>query len=161
MISDFVRDEEIWLKKYLESWHVGTENGYADGILQFLTESGVTRHDYSDLESVDCLNTADACSPGPSGLFYRDGGPCQEIIVVTTSHETDEFGGPALCLNNMRPVIEQRPEFVSSWMYQWMNTVYLEGAASSSQLTGDYSADKVLNRQDRLTTESRSYNLHA
>lgn len=28
-MSEFARDEDIWIRKYLEAWHMATENGYS------------------------------------------------------------------------------------------------------------------------------------
>lgn len=156
IIQDFVKSEEIWLAKYLESWHIATENGQTG--LHNLGDSVETRHAYSTTEAFDCYSSANSCN-GRSDWSERKGGPCALIQAVTTSHEDDEFGGPKLCLNSMRPVIEQRPDFVSSWEYQWMNTVYLENAASSS-VDGVYGPENVLSRQNRVTTQDKGYNLH-
>lgn len=43
-MMDFFRSEELWLRTYVIAWHIATENGYAEGELNYLAENGAARH---------------------------------------------------------------------------------------------------------------------
>lgn len=89
IIADFVRSEELWLTKYIESWHIATENGHEDDSLFYLdTTKGLIRHEYTDEEAHDCYSTPDQCS-GRSVWSSRNDGPCEFIDVATTTHESN------------------------------------------------------------------------
>jgi len=72
-IAEFARDEEIWVRKYLEAWHVSTENGNSD--LQWL--GGVTPHDRLYLDerhTVECK--------GLKRFFCKRFKECHEVNVA-------------------------------------------------------------------------------
>ena len=72
-IMEFSRDEDIWLRKYLEAWHHATENGKTK--LTYLQPRwlGKRRHDLEDKHAVNCrgLNYYD-CRATPE---------CHEVTV--------------------------------------------------------------------------------
>lgn len=52
-VVDFVRDENIFFRKYIESWHIATENGnlaphWSDPV------KGPQRHQHTEAELFDC-----------------------------------------------------------------------------------------------------------
>lgn len=60
---DFVRDENIWLRKYHEAWTIATENGHPGDTLQWLDAiEGLTRHELKGAAAEKCFEAQDCNS---------------------------------------------------------------------------------------------------
>ena len=55
-MMDYIRDENIWLRKYHEAWNMATENGHV-ALLWLDPTEGPLRHELSDEAKVDCFAT--------------------------------------------------------------------------------------------------------
>jgi hypothetical protein len=53
-IAEFARDEDIWIRKYLEAWHHATENGSATLTWLQGESIGEKRHDLEAKHKVNC-----------------------------------------------------------------------------------------------------------
>lgn len=62
-------------------------------------------------------------------------------------------------MNRNQPVAEQRPNRLAPGDWVWANTIHLKDPESSSQVD-TFSADRVLQRQLRVLTKDKKYNLH-
>jgi len=51
---DFARDENLWIRKYVEAWHIATENGYGRKLKYVNPVVGLCRHKLRRSEKVDC-----------------------------------------------------------------------------------------------------------
>lgn len=56
-MADFARDEELWLRKYVEAWHIATENGYSNRLKYVSPVVGTCRHKLRRKELMDCSNS--------------------------------------------------------------------------------------------------------
>ena len=51
---DFARDENLWLRKYVEAWHIATENGYERKLKYVSKTVGLCRHKPLRKVKMDC-----------------------------------------------------------------------------------------------------------
>jgi len=56
-MMDYARDENLWLRKYVEAWHIATENGYERKLKYVNPVVGLCRHKLRRSEMVDCSKT--------------------------------------------------------------------------------------------------------
>jgi hypothetical protein len=57
---DFMRDENIWLRKYHEAWTIATENGHPGDALQWLdADEGPSRHELKGDAARKCFEDQD------------------------------------------------------------------------------------------------------
>lgn len=132
-----MRDENIWLRKYVEAWHRATENGLTS--LSWLDpESGPNRHKPTPDEAVDCQSFSD-CNRLKTEHCWR----------ITSGLRLQRQGSKAgwVCLNKHRLASEQRVPGWDSHTIQWINTLMLTNARMSSTLA-PWSAERVFGRQN-------------
>ena len=53
-MMDFMRDEALWLRKYLDSWWAATENNFAS-LTSLDADTGAVRQTLSDDMNTNCL----------------------------------------------------------------------------------------------------------
>ena len=58
-MADFARDETLWLRKYVEAWHIATENGNNRSLKYLSPVVGTCRHKLRRNELKDCSNSRD------------------------------------------------------------------------------------------------------
>jgi len=149
---DFMRDESLWLRKYLDSWWAATENNF--GNLSPLIATGAdVRQTLSDDMNLNCLYPEGQCDnlTAASPCFLVTGG----VVSYSQSEKTDYF-----CMNKHRPISEQRPNGVSAVKWQYMSVVALENPQSSSAVSAQYSAERALYPQWRVQTGNTDFALH-
>jgi hypothetical protein len=56
-MADFARDEDLWLRKYVEAWHIATENGHSTKLKYVSPVVGTCRHKLRRKELQDCSNS--------------------------------------------------------------------------------------------------------
>lgn len=108
-MTDFARDEKLWLRKYQESWHMATENG---STLKFLDpKRGPSRHNLTKVQAHNCMSPPDQCKKKKikrGGKSY----PCHRIKAGAAF--PDRNFSPLSCMNKNRLVSAQRPNGVSA-----------------------------------------------
>jgi len=149
-IMEFARDEDIWIRKYLEAWHYATENGSTE--LKWLSgeETGLQRHALEAKHEVDCR-----------GLEYetcRATDECHEVTVGMAPTAVQHW--LKACRNKHLLVSEQQNEGETFRNYEAQYMVHLEKAAQSSDLSDLYLADNALNRQNKVENEAAGKNFH-
>lgn len=136
-IMDFARDENIWLRKYVEAWHKATENGMTS--LSWLNkEKGAARHDPTEAELVVCPERVTDC--------WRKKDYCWRIAGSLSLQKSNSKWGWA-CLNKNRLTSEQKHPGWTWADFQWINTMTLTNPTMSSTL-GDWDASRALGRQN-------------
>lgn len=157
-MQDFARSESLWLRKYLEAWHVASENGHTSTELTYLDKRrGPRRHQLSKNEAHDCMNPPRQCTKeklDEGGESY----PCHSITAAAEA--PDLVFAPDSCMNKNKLVSEQRPGRVGPLDWQWLNVISLKNPTSSPTKKG-FTADSVLNRQRLTETWNNKYALHA
>ena len=152
---DFMRDESLWLRKYLDSWWAATENNYAS-LTNLDAVLGETRQELSDDMNTNCLVPAGQCDEVDSEDYT---GPCFLATgAIKTSFSSQNVD--AMCFNKHRPISEQRPNRMLAQEWQWMSIVSLENPTSSSALE-EYTAERPLHPQWRIETGNTDYHYHA
>jgi hypothetical protein len=151
---DFMRDEALWIRKYLDSWWAATENN--SSLTSLDADLGATRQELSDDMNTNCLVPAGQCDEVDSEGYT---GPCFLAVgAILTSFSGQNVD--SMCFNKHRPISEQRPNRMLATEWQWMNVVSLENPTSSS-VVEDYFAEKPLHPQWRIETGNQDYHYHA
>lgn len=70
---DFMRDEALWIRKYLESWWVATENNFPS-LTSLDADAAATRDVLSDDMNTNCLYPEGQCDEIATNPDYD--GPC-------------------------------------------------------------------------------------
>jgi len=148
---DFMRDEALWIRKYLDSWWIATENNFPS-LTSLDEELAATRDTLSDDMNTNCLYPEGQCDDltEDSPCFYATG-----ALITNSLKEVV----PQFCLNKHRPISEQRPNNMSLTEWQWASVISLENPASSSTLE-EYTAERVLHPQWRIETGDQDYTYH-
>lgn len=122
-VVDFGRDEGIFFRKYIEAWHIATENG---GLTKGWSDKtkGPLRHAHNKQELIDCT-AKDACKKNPAH--------CHEIVMGSDMGSGQIWPAKATqCVNKHLLLTEQRAEHSAVEQLGQMNRILLQGASGTT-----------------------------
>jgi len=168
-IMDFARDESVWLRKWLEAWHVATENGHES--LAFLSSGGSSRHALSEEMLIACDDDTDEATQEEHCMRNK--------VIAANLMDLEDRGLARLpwvskhwlsseILRVLSGCHVRQDSLLDSWdctpynfsTIIFKNTVTLsdpldggEGPELSPATYGDFTADRVLGRQRMWNAE--------
>lgn len=93
-MMDYMKNEALWLRKFVEAWHIATENGYAAGELKYLRPvSAPKARELSGDAAVNCVTNSlspDMCSKWALRTIKPN--PCERWLTPAyTPHGGKQF----------------------------------------------------------------------
>lgn len=133
-VVEFAVNEEIWIRKYIEAWHLATENGVYTRPMHI--EINEHRHDLEKKHMTVCRGlTSGECSKQED---------CHYTIVGKAPEQRRHF--VSACRNKHLLVNEQMYEGENFTNYRDLHTATLVNPKQSSYISTIYPASNALNR---------------
>lgn len=144
-IAQFAANEEIWIRKYLEAWHMATENGTTN--LKFLDpQNPIDRLYLEPKHKVICRNkTTRECLDNQEN--------CAGRVVAKAPESTIHV--EKSCRNKHLLVSEQQLPGETFTNYREFTSATLVNPTQSSDLNSYYPASNPLNRQNRKENKAK------